>query len=526
MTARVTPLLLFAIVLSAQDKPPEKCVLSGTVVNSVTGEPLNKVELALEEVDRTNRLPAVTTTDAEGRFSMVDLDPGAYHLTGKRPGFLETSYGARRAEGEGAVLRLEAGQPIADLKLKLIPYGVIAGTIRDTDGEPLAGAYVSVSRLSYEFGKPRLESYTGAETDDLGQYRIRDLAPGKYYVGARPNAEPGAKVDHSAGKAPRESPVSTVYPGSADASLAAPVEIATGARVTGIDITMARARTFTVKGRVVTSGGSGAPNVAVTLRKSGNPLDIDLNLHSTTRNANGDFELRGVQSGSYLLLATRNQTEVAARPLEVAGDAEGVTIVLENGSQLKGKIVVEGEKALPGRFSVFLTTDGRRGYVMAPQSGQVTQGNVAPGRYEVRLMGIPAGLYLKSIRSGEADALSEGLVVAPGAAVDFEIALAADGGKVEGTALDKSGQPTSGATVLLAPELRLRSRGDLYKTATTDQFGKFEFASIAPGDYKVFAWEDVEPGIWNDPDFLKTYEKNAEPVTVQPKGHEVVKLAM
>ena len=105
------PYLLLALAfpaLQAQDKPPEKCSLSGTVVNAITGEALGKVDLALEPTAARSRVSAVTVTDAEGHFAMVDLEPGSYHLTGRRNGYLDTAYGARRPEGDGAVLRLEA----------------------------------------------------------------------------------------------------------------------------------------------------------------------------------------------------------------------------------------------------------------------------------------------------------------------------------------------------------------------------------------------------------------------------------
>jgi hypothetical protein len=115
--------------------------------------------------------------------------------------------------------------------------------------------------------------------------------------------------------------------------------------------------------------------------------------------------------------------------------------------------------------------------------------------------------------------LNNGLVVAQGATVQLEITVAADAGKVEGTA-------APGATVVLIPELKLRARNDLFKTATTDQTGHFEFTSVTPGEYKVFAWDDVEPGIWNDPEFLKEHEKKGEPVTVGSKGHETVKVKL
>jgi hypothetical protein len=29
---------------------------------------------------------------------------------------------------------------------------------------------------------------------------------------------------------------------------------------------------------------------------------------------------------------------------------------------------------------------------------------------------------------------------------------------------------------------------------------------VAPGDYGVFAWADVESGAWQDPEFMRLYE--------------------
>ena len=48
----------------------------------------------------------------------------------------------------------------------------------------------------------------------------------------------------------------------------------------------------------------------------------------------------------------------------------------------------------------------------------------------------------------------------------------------------------------------------------------------APGEYLLFAWEDVEPGIWHDPDFLKNYEGKGERVTIRAAGHESSKVRL
>jgi hypothetical protein len=100
--------------------------------------------------------------------------------------------------------------------------------------------------------------------------------------------------------------------------------------------------------------------------------------------------------------------------------------------------------------------------------------------------------------------------------------VASDGGAVEGVALDKNQQPAAGATIVLVPDRR--SRMDLFKSTTSDQNGHYEIASIPPGDYKLFAWDDIEPDAWNDPDFLKDYEKQGEKTTLEAKMRATVNL--
>ena len=71
----------------------------------------------------------------------------------------------------------------------------------------------------------------------------------------------------------------------------------------------------------------------------------------------------------------------------------------------------------------------------------------------------------------------------------------------------------AGAQAVLIPE-RQRDRRDLFRPSTADQNGHFMMRSIAPGDYKLFAWEDLEPGAYYDPDFTRKYEERATPVKI------------
>ena len=77
-------------------------------------------------------------------------------------------------------------------------------------------------------------------------------------------------------------------------------------------------------------------------------------------------------------------------------------------------------------------------------------------------------------------------------------------------------------TVALLPNVR--GRFDLVRTATTDPSGRFRLDRVAPGDYKVFAWNEVSDGDWQDPDVMRAYEERGTPIRVGDGTTERVRL--
>jgi hypothetical protein len=88
----------------------------------------------------------------------------------------------------------------------------------------------------------------------------------------------------------------------------------------------------------------------------------------------------------------------------------------------------------------------------------------------------------------------------------MDLVITANGGVCEGVAVDRKGEPVANAVVVAVPEARMRSRVDRYRKTVTDQTGRFTLRGIRPGDYTVFAWENVDGEAYYNPDFLKAYE--------------------
>lgn len=111
-----------------------------------------------------------------------------------------------------------------------------------------------------------------------------------------------------------------------------------------------------------------------------------------------------------------------------------------------------------------------------------------------------------------------------GVAGTLEITINGNGGQIEGSAADAKQKPASGAVVVLVPEGPRRERLMLFKTAMTDTMGHFSIKGIAPGEYKLFAWEQVEDGAYQDAEFLKPYENQGQAVTIREGSRENAQL--
>ena len=81
----------------------------------------------------------------------------------------------------------------------------------------------------------------------------------------------------------------------------------------------------------------------------------------------------------------------------------------------------------------------------------------------------------------------------------------------------------AGSTVVLVPNAAA-PRLDLYKVAATDSSARFQIRGIAPLDYDVFAWEDVDSGAWLENKFLNLFRDRAIVIRVTDRAAITVTL--
>lgn len=514
-----------------------KCSIEGTVLKAATGEPLKKARVVLQKED-PNAQPIVAITGATGQFALKDIEPGRYRFWVERDGFVRMQYGQRNFQRPGSPLSLAPGQRVRDIVFRMVVGAVISGRIFDDDGEPLAWANVQVLRTVYAESQQRLVSVARATTNDLGEYRLWGLSPGRYVLGvtyARGVAfgsTGGARESQpTRTSATEESFGATYYPATTDPSRAGVIELHPGEEASRMDITLLRVRTFRIRGRIVNAvTGQPTRTAYVYLEIRGPGLRLLPPTAGDVKEADGSFEIRGALPGSYTLVAEltdEGQEFTAQQPVEVGNaDLEGIQLVITRGMDLPGRVRIEGQSIPLTKLNILLqpkeSIPSPSSEASVKEDGSFLLKNVK-GDCELNVFQLPEGFYLKSARLGEDDVLEKGLSTSRIARGEtLELVISGASGHVDGVVLNKDGQGVGGATVILIPRSRETVR--LYKSTISDQNGRYTLQGIAPGDYKLFAWEDIETGAYRDPEFLRRYEDRGESLHVEESGRHTVEL--
>ncbi len=535
------------------DVPPGS--VAGRVM-STTGEPVRKASLTLRPNGRG--AGSFTATSAnDGSFNFASVDAGTYSLSGERVGFVSDTYSTNG--GDTAVISVVSNQATTGIQFKMIPQSVVLGHVFDEDGDPVRGVNVQAWRYSYPRGLRQLTQVQNASSNDIGEFRLFNLPPGRYYVSAtnprRTQFQGGGRGGRNGQRAGRgggrggpaqeavEDYVTTYYPNAIEVNGATPLDMIAGSEMRGIDVRLLKSRLYRISGSV--SGVPAALPAPADNGKgddkgkgkqfAGGPRASAVMLNLIPRNAaggrggqiggtsmdpnTGTFEFPAVPPGSYYLIAQSQgpaQQRVSARvPVEVGnGDVIGVPVRLALPLVVKGLVMVEGTQPSVSYTSIRLTfTSGQQG-AGGGQNGQAQvnadgtfQATLDADNYTLDISGVPDGYYLKNVKLSGRDMPDAALDLSIGAG-QMEVVLASNAGTITGTVQNSRNDPAASVTVTLVPASGSMRR-DLNKKVTSDASGNFTFSGLPPGDYKVYAWEEVETNAWMDREFRQPFENQA-----------------
>ena len=438
-------------------------------------------------------------TAGGGAFTFRNVPPGRYTISVQRDGFVVQEDRRRGITETGITVTVAADQIVKGIVLPMIPAPVIIGRVFDPHGEALAAGLVAAYQRQYTPYGTKLKIVKKGMTNDMGAFRLFGLNFGEYFVsGAYSDRDRAAAL----GKTHLSPNVSnaddgyatTFYNGSEDMSRAVPVRLAPGSNAPPLNVYLRDADRFRIRGKILPI----IRGTKITLAPRGSDLtDAD---YSITPDAKGEFEIRGVSPGTYLLLATGADGESVLESEVISvnvtdRDIDGVILALEKTISVSGELGIEDS---PGEdlssYHVTLlrsaTEFDQKIDTRVSRDGTFTLEHVARrADYDIVVEPLPSGTYVKTMLSGIRDLLPGKVRLLADETLHIVVAPAKELLDVHVFA---GRNPVAGTQVVLIPDPRFIRRADRYITDFTDDSGNLNLTAVPPGRYTAYAFEEIE----------------------------------
>jgi hypothetical protein len=507
--------------------------IKGRIV-STDGQPLTNATVMAQSLTGSFVVKP-TRPDAEGRFAVDDLVPGAYILIGTAPGYIDQSVSLGDSN---AWPRHLIG---SNVRINMIRGGVITGLVTNAKGEPMVGVPVHATVTTST--SATFSFFTGSgvsETDDRGSYRIYGLLPGQYTVSAGGEGQFGRFTPSGFDR-----DVQTYYP-SATRDTAVPVSVRSGDETTGIDIkykgTEGHSLSGFVLGDIPPSEMSGAVTIMLAHAGTSSIAAVGLAIASEPRRpfsfngvADGEYDL----SASFLASPTQNALSAEKHVTVRGGDVTGIELRLMSLGSLAGTIKlapIKQEDKCDKRESQVIETvlrvppdDPKKALNRSPaaiysglgqlnEKGEFVLRNLAAARYRLDIKLPTESWYVRAIdlpaatRAGENKTSStqpaatnlsgwQGVVtIKPGESLSgVSIMVGQDAAIFRGRVTPSGTTIREGTRVYLVPTEREQANNVLrYSDTFVKSDGSFALGNLAPGRYFILSRVDAP----TDPDTL------------------------
>jgi hypothetical protein len=477
---------------------------------------MQRVRITLAPYGRTADQRAILTA-ADGRFSF-DVPKGKFVLTAEYRG-IRQPFG-QRGPGIGFNVSIFTGpdQDTSNLTFQWFPRGAITGKVIDDRGEPVQDALVQLIRTSVVAGRRTHATAAWSRTNDLGEYRFFQWPGGTYFLAVtgepwyasrvQPVNPPDRQFEPGE---PIRSYAPVYYPNASEPGRAQPLELIAGAQVTA-DFRLSTVTGVNVKIHCPHPPGQAALITLLTEGLQG----IDTHQRQAWL-FGSDQTIAGVLPGHYIVsVEGRNgDTSLARKAIDVGQSEVSVDLTLAPAASVSGKVNFNDPDHQPRRPTYIRLVAESNGAAIAralDASGVFSFDNVPLGRRRVQITGAD-GFFASQITAEGAELDGPFIDVAPGAAIQLQIAASDDVGTLKGFVMDE-GKPVAGVLAVLAPKIDSKDPGD-YRGFQTDSDGSFDYQNVRAGDYVLFAVERVDLEYAN-PAAVRAYLASGKPVRILP----------
>jgi uncharacterized protein (DUF2141 family) len=377
-------------------------VIAGVVVSDdAATQPVRRALVTISGSGLPSSRTAIT--DDVGRFIIGQLPAGRFTIAVKKAAHIPGAYGAARPGRPGTALSLSAGQR-AEITLKIARAAVLAGVIRDQQGDPVAGVQVAALKIPASGLISNLFSTADiVTTDDRGMYRVFGLLPGEYVVAAVPRVtgmggigsrsaaemdatlsalqrqtgRGGPAIPATAPPAPLPPPTQsfnyapTYYPGAVAFSGATRLRLAPGDERSNVDFVVAPVVTASLEG-VISGAGDALSAVQLAIQVDGPRVPASFSSYPVLIQRPGEsnqFKYTNLSPGRYKIMARLSSSETRVTAPRTAGISGGA--LTSSGGQPPSS-----PDTLYGVADVDITGTDVTGIVLSLERGTTLSGKV------------------------------------------------------------------------------------------------------------------------------------------------------
>jgi hypothetical protein len=549
--------LAVPIWAAQQAAPSSKAVhleIRGHVVEFGGSQGIYDAEVTLERYEG----PAVSSfvkrssagtakTGADGSFAFSLESPGTYRVTVKKDGYGPAGGVFNRANWTSAEISVDADKPTGDVHFVLARPGEITGRVVDGDTEkPVPGMRALVLQHGYFRGQVRFMPGGEAVTDAEGRFAVSNLTPTDYVICLQSRIRDADELKRNPaiqGEARMLTEFSeedfkkvdqdydvTYWPGGGDATDAIPVALGSGGQIDLGALTVNKVSKYRV--RVSFIGEPCLPNERwlLSLEMPSNPMGERIGTAACGR----DVLIRGFAPGSYQL-----EVEGSARrgwtSFSIDDENLAIAVPVSRGVDIDGKVRVSEGTSRPDLQSMkiwlFPFHRALQNLPVAPDAtGQFHIHRVPIRDFRLGINGVPKTHYLKEIRYNGHRLAGDTLAVDGNAhAHSIEIILGEKPAIVRGTVTDddKPAHPAYAVLVRLSPNgSDAFSYDSGIQSLETDESGRFQFAGLAPGEYRLLAVSVDDKAQLDRPNTLGRLLGDAEKLSLGESQSQDVQLKL
>jgi hypothetical protein len=536
-------------IAAQEGRPPSRSTkgpagVAGTIINSVTGEPLEGAHVRLSIIEvyvSSPPAPYGAMSDSAGHFSVSALPPASYEISLERRGFVMVR--GRKGSGEiNGYIELKPGEQTRDVTLAMAPQAVLSGRILDEYGDPMIK--VIVKPMPVAPWKILDRDALATMTNDRGEFRL-SVEPGKYYIlaGTMNLLDERSQRLRNPVNTAESTYLTTYYPSATTTAAATPVEAKPGRETSGLEMRLARTSALSMSGQllgildcvgepsVVDESENELSNESVYEPPVLDPLDDKSGYKFRfTRRAPGLYRVRAhCSAGDHILRSqalevTLTDSNVENLSLTLArgpdikdlmGKVEWTASSLRSPERKKTRTVILMDKNAFGSPPYRAANSGYAAEV-APD-GTFTIKGVFPDRYRVAIDPRPENGCVMAIQLGAIPVRNSVVDLTNGAeGPRLKITLSTNGGQVTGWVTEtEAGPPSSLGSVVI-----YRDQNDTvglvdWPSVSLSSEGGYGFGGLRPGQYRLVATRRTFSRLDEINEFIKQHRGSGELIEIK-----------